>query len=108
VRGSHPISGLTALLEGRYKEAARRFRNEFQAFSLGVEQVATLVPPADDAQLIGTWVQMLREQVPLGLRAARTIARGHIPLKIFTRLDSLNRDTQALVGAYGFHSCQDL
>jgi hypothetical protein len=104
-----PVGAIQRLIErGRLKAAGKRLRNEFGAFSRGVEQLATIQPPDADAQLIGAWVENLRAQVPLGYRAARALIHGRIPNKLFGRLGSLNRRTQALVADYGFQSCDSL
>ena len=99
---------LPALKHGQLKTAGRRFRKEFQAFAPGVEQLAALVPPAADAQLIGNWIAMLRAQVPLGFKAARVLIHGKFPAKLFARLGSLNTRTRGLVAGFGFQSCQKL
>jgi hypothetical protein len=75
---------------------------------VSVEQIALIAPPADDVSLIGGWVQMLRAEVPSGLRAARALVHGRVPVKLFVHLDALDRDTKALVAAYRFQLCQDL
>jgi hypothetical protein len=103
-----PKGFLGPLNHGHYKAAGRSMRRVFAAFGPGVEQVAALEPPAADAQLIGTWVQDLRAQVPLGNRVAGLLIHNRLPLKLLARLGRLNRSTQGLVADFGFHSCQDL
>jgi hypothetical protein len=93
------------LNHGHYKAAGRSMRRVFAAFGPGVEQVAALEPPAADAQLIATWVQDLRAQVPLGNRVAGSLIKNRLPRKLLGRLGKLNRRTQALVASYGFTSC---
>jgi hypothetical protein len=99
---------LAPLRHGRLKVAGRKLRREFAAFAPGVEQLAALEPPAADAQLIASWVQDLRAQVPLGNRVANTLIKGRFPAKLLARLGKLNQTTQGLVAGFGFQSCQDL
>jgi hypothetical protein len=99
---------LRLLKHGRYKEAARRYRNTTAAFSTGVEQLAALEPPSADAQLIGTFVQMLREQIPVANRATAAMAHGRSVDKYFRRIGSMNVQTHALVAEFGFGYCQKL
>jgi hypothetical protein len=102
------IKGYRGLLKkGRYKAAAHKLRAEFAAFSPGVEQIAALEAPAADVQLIATWVQMLRQQPPLGRRVAALVAHGQTSGKLFKRLGALNASTQAVVAGFGFQVCQD-
>jgi hypothetical protein len=96
------------LNHGHLKIAGQRMRRVFAAFSPGVEQLASIEPPAADAQLIATWVQNLRAQVPLGNRVATALIHVRLPLKLLRRLGKLNMSTQALVAGFGFQSCQDM
>jgi Ca2+-binding RTX toxin-like protein len=93
---------------GRLKAAARRFRALIAAFGDGVEQLATISPPTQDGWLIGSWIAMLRAQVPLGMEVAGALNRGHTSGRPFKRLVILDAQTRRLVANYGFHSCQDL
>src|SRR6266508_2760576 len=86
---------LGPLKHGHLKAAGRSLRRVVAAFSPGVEQLAALEPPAADAQLIGTWVQDLRGQVPIGNRVATALIHGRLPLKLLRRLGKLNMSTQA-------------
>ena len=99
---------LRLLKHGRYKEAARRYRNNTAAFSAGVEQLAVLEPTSADAQLITNWVQMLRKQIPVANRATAAMAHGHPIDKFLRRLGSMNVETHALVATFGFHYCDRL
>jgi hypothetical protein len=99
---------LRLLKHGRYKEAARRYRSNTAAFSAGVEQLAALEPPSADAQLIGTWVQMLRKQIPVANRATAAMAHGRPIDKFFRRIGSMNVKTHALVATFGFQYCDRL
>ncbi len=94
--------------KGRFKTAAHRYRNTGVAFSAGVEQLAALSPLSDDAQLIGSWVQMLRSQYPVGKQIAAAMADGRDFYKLFLRLGSMNLKTRALVADFGFGYCQKL
>ena len=99
---------LRLLKHGRYKEAARRYRNNTAAFSAGVEQLAALEPLSADAQLIGTWVQILRKQIPVANRATAAMAHGRPIDKFLRRLGSMNVQTHALVATFGFQYCRSL
>jgi len=99
---------LRLLKHGRYKEAARRYRNNTAAFAAGIEQLGALEPPPADAQLIGTWVQMLRKQIPVANRATAAMARGRPIDKFLRRLGSMNADTHSRVATFGFQYCQKL
>ena len=94
--------------KGRFKAAAHRYRNSGAAFSAGVDQLALLEPPSADAQLIGTWIQMLRAQYPVGMRVAAAMAHGRDLSKLFVRLGSMKVNTRALVATFGFQHCQKL
>jgi hypothetical protein len=96
------------LNHGHYKAAGRSMRRVFAAFGPGVEQVAAIQSPTADAQLIGTWVQDLRAQVPLGTRVAGLLLHDRLPRKLIGRLGKLNRTTQAVVGNFGFQFCQNM
>lgn len=96
------------LNHGHYKAAGRSMRRVFAAFAPGVEQVAAIEPAVADAQLIGTWVQDLRAQVPLGNRVAGSLIKNRLPRKLLGRLGKLNRSTQALVAGFGFQYCQNM
>jgi hypothetical protein len=96
---------------GRYKVAARKFARTTKVFSAGVEQLATVSPPAADAALIGQWIAMLRAQVPLAQRVTRLLrqgARRRRIVKAVDRLFMLSDRTQAQVATYGFSQCQQL
>jgi hypothetical protein len=99
---------LRLLKKGRNNAAARRYRHNTAAFSTGVEQQAALVAPVADAHLIGTWVQMLRAQIPVANRATAAMAHGRPVAKFFARLGSMNVKTRALVADFGFQYCQNL
>jgi hypothetical protein len=90
----------------RFKAAARKFRLTNRAFGLGVEQVAAVAPPAADAQVIATWVQMLRAQLPLAEKAAKALADGQIG-KAIARLFRASDNTKAYIAGYGFSACAD-
>jgi hypothetical protein len=92
---------------GRLKRAGHRLERIFNAYAPGVEQLAVLQPAPGDTQLMGTWIEMLRAQVPLGHKAARVLIHERLPNKLLTRLGSLNTRTRTLVADYGFHSCQN-
>ena len=96
------------LNHGHYKAAGRSLRRVFAAFGPGVEQVAAIVPPAADSQLVGIWVEDLRAQVPLGNRVAGLLIDNRFPRKLLSRLGRMNRTTRAIVANFGFHSCQAL
>lgn len=96
------------LKHGRLKAAGHRLERIFQAFAPGVEELAALEPPAQDAPLIATWIAMLRSQVPLGLKAANALIHKKFPAKLLARLGSLNARTQDSVVAYGFQVCNSL
>jgi hypothetical protein len=99
---------LRLMKKGRFKAAAQRERNTGVAFSAGVEQLAALSPPSADAQLIATWVQMLRAQYPVGKQIVAAMAHGRDLYKVFGRLGSMNAETHALVADFGFGYCQKL
>jgi hypothetical protein len=103
-----PRGFVSPLNHGHYKTAGRSMRRVFAAFGPGVEQVAAIAPPAADAQLVGTWVQDLRAQVPLGNRVAGLLIHNRLPRKLLGRLGKLNRSTRAIVAGFGFQSCRDL
>ena len=107
-RAAGPKGYLGPLNHGHYKAAGRSLRRVFAAFGPGVEQVAAIEPPVADGQLIRTWVQDLRAQVPLGNRVAGLLIHNRLPRKLLARLGKLNTSTQALVADFGFHFCQDL
>jgi hypothetical protein len=90
----------------RFRAAARKFRHTNRAFATGVEQVAALPPPSEDAQLIATWVQLLRAQLPLADRAAKALAHGHVG-KAMARLFRVSDAAKHYVVNFGFSSCQD-
>jgi len=100
------------LKKGRYKEAARRYRNTIAAFAPGVEQVAAVEPPITDAQVIGSWVQMLRAQIPVAKRATDAMAHGRTQgkrlIKFLELLGLMNVKTRTLVANFGFQYCQNL
>jgi hypothetical protein len=99
---------LRLMKKGRFKAAAHRERNTVIAFSAGVEQLAALLPPSTDAQVIATWVQMLRAQYPVGKQIVAATAHGRSLDKLFRRLGSMNAQTHALVADFGFGYCQNL
>jgi hypothetical protein len=103
-----PKGFLGPLKQGHLKAAGRSMRRVFAAFSPGVEQLAALEPPVAEAQLIATWVQDLRAQVPLGNRVATALIHSRLPLKLLGRLGKSNSSTQALVADFGFLACQNL
>jgi hypothetical protein len=90
----------------RFKAAARKFRHTNRAFATGVEQVAAVPPPSEDAQLIATWVQLLRAELPLADRAAKALSHGHTG-KALVRLFRASDTAKAYVANFGFSSCQD-
>jgi hypothetical protein len=94
--------------KGRFKAAARRYRNSNVAWSAGVEQLAALEPASADAQLIATWVQMLRAQTPVAKQIAAAVAHGRSLDKLFARIGSMNVKTRGLVSTFGFQYCQKL
>ena len=94
--------------EGRFKAAARRYRNSNVAWSVGVEQLAALEPPSADAQLLATWVQMLRAQTPVAKQIAAAVAHGRFLDKLLARIGSMNVKTRGLVSTFGFQYCQKL
>ena len=96
------------LNHGHYKAAGRSLRRVFAAFGPGVEQVAAIAPAVADSQLIGTWVQDLGAQVPLGNRVAGLLVHNRLPRKLLGRLEKMNPSTQAVVANFGFHSCQNM
>ena len=93
---------------GRFKVAARKIRAQTAIFGPAVEQIAALEAPASDAQLIGTWVQMLRSEVPVAHRLANDYAHGHILTKSYFRLGRLITESEALVASFGFQYCQNM
>lgn len=99
---------LRLMKKGRFKAAAHRYRNSGVAYSAGVEQLAALSPPSADAQLIGTWVQMLSAQSPVAKQIAAAMAHGRSLDKLFRRLGSMNVQTRGLVANFGFQYCQNL
>src|SRR6266576_4554716 len=99
-RAAGPKGFVGPLKQGHLKTAGRSVRRVFAAFAPGVDQVAALQPPAADAQLIGTWVQDLRAQVPLGNRVATALIHDRLPVKQLRRLGKLNVATQNLVASY--------
>jgi hypothetical protein len=105
--GSGPTT-LHLIKAGRLKAAGHRFGRIFDAFAPGVEQLAALSPPAEDTQLIGGWIEMLRAQVPLGRKAAKALVHGEVPVKLLNRLGSMNTRTRAAVAIYGFQVCNSL
>jgi hypothetical protein len=108
IKAAGPKGFLGPLEQGHLKAAGRSMRRVFAALSPGVEQLAVIEPPAADAQLLGTWVQQNRAEVPLGMRVAGALIRDRLPRKLLTRLGKLNTSTHALVAGFGFHYCQDL
>jgi hypothetical protein len=96
--------------QGRFKVAARKLRKEIPLQSAGVEQIAAIEPPPADAQLLGTWVQMLRSQLPVAAQLATDFARGRIrkAAKVDVRFGKLIQQTEALVTSFGFQYCQQL
>ena len=99
---------LRLMKKGRFKAAAHRERNTVVAFSAGVERLAALSPPSADAQLIGSWVQLLRAQYPVGKQIAAAMAHRRDLYKLYVRLGSMNVQTHALVADFGFGYCQKL
>ena len=90
---------------GRFKVASRKIRAQMAIFGPAIEQIAALEAPASDVQLIGTWVQMLRSEVPVAHRLANDYAHAHILTKAYFRLGRLITESEALVASYGFTSC---
>ena len=107
-KAAGPKGFVGPLNHGHLRAAGRSMSRVFAAFSQGVEQVAAIVPPVADAQLIGTWVQDLRAQVPLGNRVAGILIHNRLPRKLLARLGNLNIRTRAVVASFGFHSCLEL
>jgi hypothetical protein len=107
-KAAGPKGFVGPLNHGHLKVAGRSMRRVFAAFSTGVEQLAAIEPPAADAQLIATWVQQNRAEVPLGNRVATALIHDRLPRKQLTRLGKLNTSTHALVAGFGFSYCQSL
>lgn len=91
---------------GRFKVAAQKIRAEVAIFSPAVEQIAAVEPPPTDAQLIGTWVQLLRSEIPVAKRLAKDYAHGHLRTKAYFRLGTLTTESEALVADFGYQHCQ--
>ncbi|HEY6654960.1 MAG TPA: hypothetical protein VI028_12605 [Solirubrobacterales bacterium] len=99
---------LRPMKKGRFKAAAHRYRKSEVAFSGGVDQLGALQPPAADAQVIATWLQMLRAQSPVAKQIAAAMAHGRSLDKLFRRLGSMNVQTRGLMANFGFQYCQNL
>jgi hypothetical protein len=99
------------LRNGRFKQAASKFRRTTKVFRNGVDGVAAVMPPAADVAVINQWVQMLRNQIPPAKRVANLLGHNARPGRInraLTRLFKLSDQTQALVKDYGFTSCNGM
>ena len=99
------------LRNGRFKQAASKFRRTTRVFKKGVAGVAAIPPPATDAALLSQWVQMLRDQIPPAKRVANLLGHNARPGRINNALAHLFRlsdQTQFLVKDYGFTSCNEM
>jgi hypothetical protein len=85
----------------------RWFIHSAQLLAHMTDEISTIPPPADDATLIGQWIQAQRDYEAQLVKSGRRLRAGKGGQIL--RLDDLGNHIDDIAGgAYGFRDCEDL
>lgn len=98
---------VTNIKKGNLPKAGRKVGRANRIFERSIDSVERILPPAEDAAVIASWLALERRDVRLGNRISSALKSRNArrAVKFLDKSFKLEKTINAVIGDYGFKEC---